>query len=60
MRAYRVDRFEGGQTVHHGTVSCLAVSGTIAKISGAWADGGSFGIYVQDNGEGAARCADRQ
>lgn len=49
-----VDRTEDGQTVFHGTVSCLAVMGNVAKISGSWADGGSFAVYVEDNGEGAA------
>lgn len=49
-----VDRAEDGQTVFHGTVSCLAVAGNVAKISGIWTDGGTFGLYVEDNGEGAA------
>lgn len=50
-----VDREGGtgkGQTVYHGTVHCLAVMGNVAKIAGTWNDGGAFGIYVEDNGEG--------
>lgn len=52
-----VDREGGtgqGQTIYHGTVSCLHVSGNVARIAGLWRDGGQFQIYVEDNGEGAA------
>ena len=42
------------QVVQHGTVTCIDVQGTIARISGTWRDGGAFGLYVQDNGEGSA------
>ena len=50
-----VDREEGGQTVLHGTVTCLIVDGSTARIEGKWRDDedGTFGIFVQDNGEGA-------
>jgi len=50
-----VDRTGGtgqDQIVYHGTVSCLSVSGNVAEIAGTWTDGGTFGIYVEDNGEG--------
>ena len=50
-----VDREGGtgqGQTVMHGTVECIDVQGNEARIAGTWRDGGSFGLYVQDNGEG--------
>jgi hypothetical protein len=50
-----VDREGGtgqGQTVMHGTVTCIDVQGNIARIAGTWRDGGSFGLYVEDNGEG--------
>ena len=50
-----VDRDGGtgqGQTVMHGTVECIDVQGNEARIAGTWRDGGSFGLYVQDNGEG--------
>jgi len=50
-----VDRTGGtgqDQVVYHGTVTCLSVTGNVAKISGTWTDGGTFGIYVEDNGEG--------
>lgn len=50
-----VDR-EGGtgqsQTVEHGTVGCIDVQGSVARISGEWRDGGTFGLYVEDNGNG--------
>ncbi|MBI2243511.1 MAG: hypothetical protein HYU55_06030 [Nocardioides sp.] len=52
-----VDREGGtgqGQTVSHGTVTCIAVDGNVARIAGTWTDGGSFGLYVEDNGEGKA------
>lgn len=49
---------EGGkgrsQVVKHGTVTCIDAEGTVARIAGEWRDGGTFGLYVQDNGEGAA------
>jgi hypothetical protein len=50
-----VDREGGtgqGQTVMHGTVTCIDVQGNVARIAGEWRDGGTFGLYVQDNGEG--------
>lgn len=50
-----VDRTGGtgnDQVVYHGTVSCLDVVGNVAKIAGSWNDGGTFGLYVEDNGEG--------
>lgn len=50
-----VDRTDGtgnGQTTHHGTVNCIQVAGNVAKLAGTWRDGGTFGIYVEDNGEG--------
>lgn len=50
-----VDR-EGGtgqdQVVQHGTVTCIDVQGNVARIAGEWRDGGTFGLYVEDNGEG--------
>jgi hypothetical protein len=52
-----VDR-EGGtgqdQKVLHGTVCCLSVDGTLAKLAGTWEAGGTFELLVVDNGEGAA------
>jgi hypothetical protein len=56
-----VDRTGGtgqGQTVMHGTVTCIDVQGNIAMIGGAWRDGGVFGLYVEDNGEGSAAMDD--
>lgn len=56
-----VDREGGtgqGQTVLHGTVTCLTVEGNTATIGGLWRDGGDFEIYVVDNGQGAAAEAD--
>lgn len=50
-----VDREGGtgqGQTVQHGTVTCIDVQGNVARIAGEWRDGGTFGLYVEDNGEG--------
>ena len=44
---------DGSQTVQHGEVTCLRVDGTTAFIEGVWRDGGEFGLFVQDNGEGA-------
>ena len=46
------------QVVQHGTVTCIDVQGTIARIAGEWRDGGTFGLYVQDNGEGKAAESD--
>lgn len=51
-----IDRSDGtgqGQTNYHGTVSCLSVAGNVAKLAGTWTDGGTFQLYVEDNGEGA-------
>ena len=49
-----VDRTATGQTTFHGTVTCLRVSGTNAKLAGEWAnDAGNFEILVQDLAEGA-------
>ena len=48
-----VDRSGEEQVVHHGTVSCLTVTGNMARIGGDWRDGGTFEIYVEDNGEGS-------
>ena len=50
-----VDREGGtgqGQTVQHGTVTCIDVRGNVARIAGEWRDGGTFGLYVEDTGEG--------
>jgi hypothetical protein len=47
-----VDRSGEEQVVQHGTVTCIDVDGTVARIAGTWRDGGSFGLYVEDNGEG--------
>ena len=50
-----VDRTDGtgqSQTVMHGTVTCIDVQGNVARIAGEWRDGGTFGLYVEDNGEG--------
>jgi hypothetical protein len=50
-----VDRAGGtgqGQTVVHGTVDCIDAQGNVARIAGTWRDGGGFGLYVQDNGNG--------
>jgi hypothetical protein len=51
-----VDREGGtgqGQTVMHGTVTCISATGNMARIGGEWRDGGTFEIYVEDNGEGS-------
>lgn len=48
-----VDRSGEEQVVQHGTVTCIDVQGNEARIAGTWRDGGSFGLYVQDNGEGS-------
>lgn len=42
------------QEVLHGTVDCIVVDGTIARMSGVWRDGTEFALYVQDNGEGSS------
>jgi hypothetical protein len=47
-----VDRSGEEQVVQHGTVTCIDVQGNVARIAGEWRDGGTFGLYVQDNGEG--------
>lgn len=47
-----VDRSGEEQVVQHGTVTCIDVQGNIARIAGTWRDGGSFGLYVEDNGQG--------
>ena len=47
-----VDRSGEEQVVQHGTVTCIDVQGNIARVAGTWRDGGSFGLYVEDNGEG--------
>lgn len=52
-----VDRDGGtgeGQTTYHGTISCVEAVGNVAKMAGTWTDGGTFQLYVEDNGEGAA------
>ena len=33
-------------------MTCIDVQGNIARIAGTWRDGGSFGLYVEDNGNG--------
>ena len=51
-----VDRTGGtgqGQTARHGRVTCLRVSGNMAKMAGTWDQGGTFQLLVVDNGEGA-------
>ena len=50
----RTDGTGQGQTVQHGTVTCIRAEGNVAFIEGVWRDGGEFGLYVQDNGEGSA------
>lgn len=50
-----VDREGGsgqGQTTYHGQPACLDVAGNVAKVAGTWRDGGTFQLYVEDNGEG--------
>src|SRR5207248_1273350 len=49
-----VDRTATSQTVYHGTVTCVAVSGNTAKLAGTWDQGGTFTIVAEDNGQGAA------
>ncbi len=50
-----VDREGGtgqGQTVFHGVVECLIVSGNAATFAGRWTNTvGDFEIFVEDNGE---------
>lgn len=56
-----VDREGGtgnGQETYHGEVSCINVVGNTAYIAGVWRDGGTFQLYVEDNGEGAAADSD--
>lgn len=57
-----VNREDGAgkaQTVQHGTVSCLYVSGNTARIAGEWRDGsGPFYMYVKDNGQGSSTESD--
>lgn len=51
-----VDRTGGtgqGQVKKHGQVTCLRVSGNMAKMAGTWDQGGTFQLLVVDNGEGA-------
>lgn len=48
-----VDRTATSQTILHGSVTCLAVSGNTAKLAGTWDQGGTFTIVAEDNGEGA-------
>lgn len=51
-----VDRDGGtgkGHTTYHGSASCIDVAGNVARIAGSWSDGGTFQLYVEDNGEGA-------
>lgn len=52
-----VDRENGtgaGQTTYHGTISCIEAVGNVARLAGTWRDGGTFQLYVEDNGEGSA------
>ena len=49
-----VDREEDSKTVQHGAVSCIDAQGNTARIAGEWRDGGTFNLYVVDNGEGSA------
>lgn len=37
----------------HGEVTCLRVTGNVAKLGGFFRDGGGFTLLVEDNGEGA-------
>ena len=53
-----IDREGGtgkGQTVFHGTVTCLTAVDAgeqgAAYLAGTWRDGGTFEIYAEDNGE---------
>lgn len=38
-------------TTYHGRVACIDVVGNVARIAGTWRDGGTFQLYVEDNGE---------
>ena len=53
-----VDRSGEEQVVQHGTVTCIDVQDNVARIAGTWRDGGSFGLYVEDNGEGSNASSD--
>lgn len=48
-----VDRTATGQTTFHGTVTCLRVSGNMAKLAGVWREGGTFQVLVVDNEQGS-------
>lgn len=50
-----IDRSAGtgqSQVKYHGTVTCIAVEGSMAKIAGVLTNGDSFNLYVEDTGEG--------
>ena len=47
-----VNRSGEEQVVQHGTVTCIDVEGTVARVGGSWRDGGTFGLYVEDHGNG--------
>ncbi len=53
-----VNREADEQVVQHGTVLCLTVMENMARIGGTWRDGGTFEIYVEDNGEGSQAAGD--
>ncbi len=54
-----IDREDGRNvSIQHGTVSCIDAQGTVAKIAGSWRDGGTFQLYVEDNGEGKSGLGD--
>jgi hypothetical protein len=42
----------GDQVKYHGSVSCIDVTGNVAKVAGTLTNGESFNLYVEDNGEG--------
>jgi hypothetical protein len=48
-----VDRSGQTQTVWHGTIDCLVISGNQAYMNGHWTSQGTgpFTLYAQDNGE---------
>jgi hypothetical protein len=49
-----VDRDGGtgqGQSIFHGEITCLVVSGNMAKAAGTFSGGGPFQLIVVDNGE---------
>jgi hypothetical protein len=48
-----VNRKGDEQVVRHGTVTCLTVMGNMARLGGTYRDGGTFEIFVEDNGEGS-------